>query len=139
MLCDALKMPGKTFYNHILRNKRNNTWYAKRREENRAHIQRIYNDSNQIFGAAKIAAVIKEEGHRISVEMVRQLMRDMGLISIRQDVKNLYDKEQRRYRNYLNQQFTTTRPDEVWVSDVTYFRFNNKNFYICCYPQFICA
>ncbi len=131
MLCDALKVLRGTFYNHILRNKRDNTWYAKRREENRAIIQRIYDDSNQIFGAKKIAAVMKDEGHRISVEMVRQLMRDMGLISIRQDAKDLYDKESRRYKNYLNQQFTTTRPDEVWVSDVTYFRFNDHNYYIC--------
>ncbi len=63
MLCDALKVPRGTFYNYILRNKRDNTRYAKRREENRAIIQRIYNDSNQIFGAKKIAAVMKDEGH----------------------------------------------------------------------------
>lgn len=117
MLCDALKVPRGTFYNHILRNKRDNTWYAKRREENRVIIQRICDDSNQIFGAKKIAAVMKDEGHRISVEMVRQQMRDMGLIGIRQDAKDLCDKESRRYKNYLNQQFTTTRPDEVWVSE----------------------
>lgn len=131
MLCDALKVSRGTFYNHILRNKKDNTWYAKRREEYRLKIQQIYDDSNQIFGAAKIATVMKDNGYRISVEMVRKLMRDIGLISIRQDAKDLYDKEQRRYKNYLNQQFTTTRPNEVWVSDITYFRFNNKNFYIC--------
>ncbi len=131
MLCEALKVPRGTFYNHILRNKRDNTWYAKRREENRATIQRIYDDSNQIFGAEKITAVMKSEGHRISADMVRQLMRDMGLISIRQDAKDIYDKERRRYKNYLNQQFNATRPDEVWVSDVTYFRLNNHNYYIC--------
>jgi len=33
MLCDALQVPRGTFYNHILRNKRDNSWYAKRREE----------------------------------------------------------------------------------------------------------
>ena len=131
MLCDALKVSRGTFYNHVLRNKKDSTWYAKRREEYRLKIQQIYDDSNQIFGAAKIATVMKDNGYRISVEMVRKLMRDMGLISIRQDAKDLYDKEQRRYKNYLNQQFTTTRPNEVWVSDITYFRFNNKNFYIC--------
>lgn len=131
MLCDALKVSRGTFYNHVLRNKKDNTWYAKRREEYRLKIQQIYDDSNKIFGAAKIATVMKDNGYRISVEMVRKLMRDMGLISIRQDAKDLYDKEQRRYKNYLNQQFTTTRPNEVWVSDITYFRFNNKNFYIC--------
>ena len=58
-------------------------------------------------------------------------MRDMGLISIRQDAKDLYDKEQRKFKNYLNQQFTATRPNEVWVSDVTCFRLHNKNYYIC--------
>lgn len=131
MLCDALKVSRETFYNHVLRNKKDNTWYAKRREEYRLKIQQIYDDSNQIFGAAKIATAMKDNGYRILVEMVRKLMRDMGLISIRQDAKDLYDKEQRRYKNYLNQQFTTTRPNEVWVSDITYFRFNNKNFYIC--------
>ena len=33
--------------------------------------------------------------------------------------------------NRLNQQFNPSAPNQVWVSDVTYFRFNNKNFYIC--------
>lgn len=131
MLCEALDVPRGTYYNYILRNKRTNTWYAKRREELRLEIQRIYDDSRQIFGAAKICAVMKERGIRISREMVSELMRDMGLISIRQDSKDLYDKEQRRFKNYLNQQFTVTRPNEVWASDVTCFRFNNKNYYIC--------
>ena len=131
MLCEALDVPRGTYYNYILRNKRTHTWYAKRREELRLEIQRIYDDSRQIFGAAKICAVMKESGIRVSREMVSELMRDMGLISIRQDSKDLYDKEQRRFKNYLNQQFTARRPNEVWVSDVTCFRFNNKNYYIC--------
>ena len=131
MLCEALDVPRGTYYNYIIRNKRTHTWYAKRREELRLKIQQIYDDNHQIFGAAKICAVMKEEGYRISKEMVRELMREMGLISIRQDSKDIYDKEQRRFKNYLNQQFTTTRPNEVWVSDVTYFRLNNKNYYLC--------
>ena len=131
MLCEALDVSRGTFYNHIFRNKRTHTWYAKRREELRVEIQRVYDDNRQIFGAAKICAIMQEEGYRVSKEMVSELMRDMGLISIRQDSKELYDKEQRRYKNYLNQQFTVSRPNEVWVSDVTCFRFNNKNYYIC--------
>lgn len=55
----------------------------------------------------------------------------MGLISIRQDAKSIYDKEQRKFKNRLNQQFNVSNPDDVWVSDVTYFRLNGKNFYIC--------
>ena len=93
MLCDALQVPRGTFYNYIFRNKRDNTWYAKRREELRIRIQEIYDESNQIFGAGKIAAVMKEEGWQVSQEMVRKLMREMGLLSIRQDAKKVYEKE----------------------------------------------
>lgn len=131
MLCEALNVPRGTYYNYLFRNKRTHTWYAERREILKAEIQRIYDDSRQIFGAAKICAVMKERGIRVSNKMVSELMRDMGLTSIRQDAKDLYGKEQRRFKNYLNQQFTATRPNEVWVSDVTCFRFHNKNYYIC--------
>ena len=53
-------------------------------------------------------------------------MQDMGLCSIRQGAKKQYDKETKRCKNYLNQQFTATRPNEIWVSDVTYFRYKEK-------------
>ena len=131
MLCDALEVPRGTFYNYMFRNKRGNTWYSERREELRLRIQQIYDESNQIFGSAKILAILQEEGYKTSVKMVRELMRDMGLISIRQDAKDIYDKEKRRCKNHLNQQFTTTRPNEVWVSDVTQFSCKYKNYYIC--------
>lgn len=131
MLCDALKVSRGTFYNNILRNKRDNSWYSKQREIHRVRIQQIYDDNHQIFGAAKIAAIMKEDGYRISAETVRELMCDMGLTSIRQDAKAIYYKECRRYKNHLNQQFTTAKPNEVWVSDAAYFRINGKSYYIC--------
>lgn len=53
MLCDALDVSRGTFYNHILRNKRDNNWYEKRKEEFRVKIREIYDINNQIFGAKK--------------------------------------------------------------------------------------
>ena len=131
MLCDALQVPRGTFYNYIFRNKRDNTWYIKRREELRIRIQQIYDESNQIFGAGKIAAVMKEEDCQVSEEMVRKLMKEMGLLSIRQDSKKIYNREKLSFKNHLNQQFEVTRPDAVWVSDVTYFLCKDNKYYIC--------
>ena len=131
MLCDALKVPRGTFYNHILRNKKNNTWYAKRREEFRAKIQQIYDDNNQIFGSGKICAVMKAKGYQISPEMVRELMRDMGLLSVRDGAKDFYEKGKNCYNNRVQQQFKTTAPNQIWVGDVTCFRFRDTNYYIC--------
>ena len=63
--------------------------------------------------------------------MVRELMSDMGLIRIRQDSKKLYTDETEKRKNYLNQEFDPKFPDRVWVSDVTYFKCNEKSYYIC--------
>ena len=131
MLCEAMDVPRGTYYNHMRRNKRDNTWYAKRREDLQVKIHQGYDDNRQILGAAKICPILQEQGDKVSVEMVKELMRDMGLISIRDGAKDQYDKEQKRYKNYLNQQFDVTRPNEVWVSDVTYYRFKGNDYFIC--------
>ena len=46
-LCDALMVPRGTLYNHIKRNKRDNSWYAQRRENLREQIQEIYDDKEK--------------------------------------------------------------------------------------------
>ena len=62
--------------------------------------------------------------------MVRTLMRDMGLVSIRQSAKKLYEDEGRKYKNHLNAVFDTCKPNEVWVSDVTYFKYGENAYKI---------
>lgn len=131
LICETLDIPRGTFYNHVLRNKKDNTWYAKRKEELRLRIQEIYDENRQIFGADKIATIMKNEGIAVSTEMVRKLMREMGIGSVRQSAKKLYEDECKKHKNYVNQQFDPHAPNEVWVSDVTYFKFNEKAYYIC--------
>jgi transposase InsO family protein len=94
-------------------------------------IQEIYDDSNQIFGAGKITAVLRNNDYHVSQAMVLELMRDMGLVSIRQTAKSQFIKDSKKFKNYLNQEFHTDKPNQVWVSDVTYFRYNEKSYCIC--------
>lgn len=129
-LCEAMQVDRGTFYNHIFRNKKDNTWYAKRREILREEILKIYEENRQIFGAGKITAILKQKGCRTSEETVSFLMHDMGLQSIRHRAKAIYEKEVKA-KNKVNQQFQTTRPNEIWVSDVTYFRTPYNSYYIC--------
>ena len=141
LLCDALDVPRGTFYNYVFRGKHTHTWYAERREMMKVRIHEIYDEYNQVFGAAKIRAIMVSEGHRISVEMVRRLMRDMGLISIRQDAKDLYEKEKALFPNRVKQNFNASAPNQVWLSDVTFFRYKDFQYYICAiidvYARFI--
>ena len=131
MICDALDIPRGTYYNHMRRNKRDNTWYAKRREQLRSQILAVFDENRQIFGAQKISAVLCSRGVKVSPKIVRELMREMGLASIRQESKKLYDDETTKRKNYVNQYFNPDGPNQVWVSDVTYFKCNKKAYYIC--------
>ena len=130
-LCDALCVPRGTFYNHILRRKKSAKWYEIRREEFRERIQQIYDESNQVFGPHKICAVLQEQGHSTSIKYVRELMKDMGLISIRNGAKGIYKREKPDYTNHVKRQFNPQQPNEIWVGDITYYRFHNKTHYIC--------
>ena len=130
MICEALSIDRGTFYNHISRNKRDNAWYAKRREELRLRIQEIYDESHQIFGSRKITAILRKEGHRVSEKMVGELMHEMGIQSIRQSAKAMHDQEFKKIKNHLNQKFDVSKPNAVWVGDVTYFKLKNHAYYI---------
>ena len=102
MICEALDVPRGTFYNHVLRNKRGESSYEKRKEELRIRIREVYEESNQIFGAPKIAAVLQSEGIKTTKEYVRQLMREMGIESIRKSAKKQYMDENRKTQNIVN-------------------------------------
>ena len=79
----------------------------------RQKILEVYHNNNQIYGAEKITVVLKNKGEKVSVKMVRMLMKDMGLSSIRQEAKDMYDKEKQKHKNYLNQKFHVEKPNFV--------------------------
>lgn len=112
-LCEALDVSRGTFYNHILRNKRSNAWFEKRREEYRILIREVFDEHRQVFGADKICAVLVQRGHQVSREYVAKLMREMGLSSIRTTAKQDYRKlhAEERKENLLQQQFHADKPN----------------------------
>lgn len=95
-----------TFYNHIFRRKEV-TVYDKRREEMREHIQTVFDESRQRFGANKIAAVLSERGIKTTPKYVAELMREMGIESIVINSKKEYKKHLQftKKQNHLQQQF----------------------------------
>lgn len=130
-LCEALNVAKGSYYNHILRNKRGNTKASQRHKELKPIIEEIYNENKQIFGTGKITAILKERGYKICESTVAKIMHENGMFSIRTSSKTLYLQNQKRKENILNQEFNTTHPNKVWVSDVTYFNYKNKTLYIC--------
>lgn len=131
-LCEALCVSRGTFYNHIFRRK-DVTTYDKRRAEMKEHIRVVFDESQQRFGANKIAVVLAERGIRTSPKYVSELMREMGLQSVSIYSKRDYQRSVRieKKQNILQRQFQVSEPNRVWVSDVTCFKMNGKYIYIC--------
>ena len=133
VLCEALDVPRGTFYNHIKRNKRDNSSYAKHREELRAAIQEIFEESRQTFGSEKICAVLHERGYRAGTTLVRELMSEMGLSSVSTTSKRQWKKTNsyERKANILQRQFHAEAPNCFWVSDVTCMKLKDRYYYLC--------
>ena len=93
-LCEALYVSRGTFYNHIFRRK-DVTAYDKRRAVLKEHIQAAFNESQQRFGANKIAVVLANQGIHTSPKYVADLMREMGLQSVTTYSKRDYQKSVR--------------------------------------------
>ena len=131
LLCKTMKVAKGSYYNHILRAKRENTLAAQKRAELTPVIEEIFNSNKQIFGSSKIHAILKDRGYRVSQNTVAEIMHENGWFAIGGGAKKLYYMNLERKENILKQNFTVSRPNEVWVSDVTLFKYNKTYFYIC--------
>lgn len=130
-LCEALNVTRGTFYNHIFR-RADRTQYMEEQRILMLQVQQIFDDSQQRFGAEKIRIILSENGVRVGKKRIRDIMQELGLESIRENAKKDYKKRQEYQRkNLLNQNFTASRPNEIWVSDITYFKVKDYAIYLC--------
>jgi len=131
-LCEALGVSRGTFYNHVFRRQKNK-WFDIRREDLRDQVRLIFDESEQRFGSRKIRAVLVERGFQVSVGYVAELMSEMSLKSVVTYSKREYRKQAglTKRQNKLFQQFDVSKPNQVWISDTTCFKFKERYYYVC--------
>ena len=94
-LCAALGVAGGTFYNHIFR-LADPQKYQDEKMQLMLRIKQIFDDRMQRYGASKIRAVLAGTGQQVSIKRVSSIMQELGLQSVRTDVKKFYIKLQHR-------------------------------------------
>ena len=130
-LCEALNVARGTFYNHIFR-RADRSKYEEEQSQLMLQVQQIFDESQQRFGAEKIRIILAENGIHVGKKKIRGIMQELGLESIRENAKKDYKKRQEYQRkNLLNRNFTVSRQNEVWVSDITYFKTKDYAVYFC--------
>lgn len=99
---------------------------ALRQERIREAVRTVHEASHGIYGSQKIAQTLKQQDtlERACRNTVAQAMREMGLKSrVRKrftPTTTQADPTRQPAPNHLNRDFTATRPNQKWVTDITY-------------------
>jgi transposase InsO family protein len=119
-LCQALSVSCSGYYDWI---DRPASPTALRREALLQRIQSIHHRSRRLYGSPKVHAALKHDGERVGRNTVARLMRSQGLyskVSQRYIVTTESKGTRKPAANLLDRQFQAERPNQKWVSDVTF-------------------
>ncbi|WJE00664.1 IS3 family transposase [Streptomyces antimycoticus] len=94
----------------------------QRRERLRAMIREIFDANHQTYGYRRIHAVLVRSGERASLELVRDLMRELGLAPCQPRPWRPVTTHASSHRipDLVQSNFTSDRPGVKFVGDITY-------------------
>ena len=97
-------------------------------------IKDIFFESDRIYGARKILRELRKKGIRTSRKHIRRLMDEAGLVSVtRRRIVNTTDSKHDLaiFPNLLQQNFSASNINRIWVSDFTYIPTDEGWLYLC--------
>ena len=93
-------------------------------QELKGEIKEIYQRSRQTYGSPRIRAELADQGIRCGVNRIARLMKEAEVVAKQSaKFKVMTTDSEHEYPvapNLLGQDFTTERPNEKWLSDITY-------------------
>lgn len=130
-LCVLLVVAGlarSTFFYHQARLPRPDP-----QAELHAEIRAVFEQAKGRYGHRRIHRELHKRGHRIAKKTVLTQMRRIGLVCQvrrRKRVSTYRGEVGTTVPNRLNRVFTTTAPNQSWVTDVTEFRIGEERLYL---------
>lgn len=125
-ICAVLPIAPSVYYEHKL-------WQrAPERRPARAqrdaglceHVRRVWDENKQVYGPRKVWKQMKREKHAVARCTVERLMRRLGLRGTirgrKFKVTTIPDTAATRPMDLVTRQFKATRPNQLWVADLTY-------------------
>jgi putative transposase len=87
-------------------------------------IPRVWRENREVYGADKVWQQLKREGHTVARCTVERLMRQLGLQGTvrgrKFKITTVPDTAALRPPDLVTRQFVATRPNQLWVADLTY-------------------
>ena len=126
-ICAQLPIAPSTYYEHKARGRDASRLPPRHRRDTalREEVKRVYQQSRRRYGARKVWRQLQREGVVVARCTVERLMRLEGLKGVsRGGIKRttISDKSATPPADLVKRDFTAQRPNQLWVSDLTYVR-----------------
>ena len=124
-ICEVLPIAPATYYRHQAcqahpetrsRRAQRDVWLT-------AQIQRVWDENFAVYGPRKVWQQLGREGIVVARCTVERLMRQMGLqgaVRGRRFKTTIADDGAARPADLVKREFVATRPNQLWVADLTY-------------------
>lgn len=124
-ICAVLPIAPSTYYEQKARqaDPRRQPARVQREARLRPEIQRVWQANRRVYGAKKVWKQLNRETIPVARCTVARLMRDLGLRGVvrgRRITTTSPDVLAARPRDLVERDFRATRPNQLWVADLTY-------------------
>ena len=97
---------------------------ARREERLGEHIGRVWRENREVYGVRKVWKQLRREGRPTARCTVARLMRQLGLQGVVRGrtfkTTTIPDAAALRPPDLVTRRFTASRPNQLWVADLTY-------------------
>jgi len=124
-ICKQLPIAPSTYYAHKSREKDPGraSGRSKRDQWLEIEIQRVWDENKQVYGVRKVWRQMKRENIKAARCTVERLMKRLNIEGVRRGAKcwtTISDDALNRPADLVNRQFVATRPNQLWVADITF-------------------
>ena len=124
-ICQVLPIAPSTYYTHKAReaDPSRHTARSQRDEQLRTEILRVWEENFRVYGVRKVWRQLCREGITVARCTVARLMREMelrGVVRGRRIKTTVAADEAERPLDLVERDFSAKRPNQLWVSDLTY-------------------
>ncbi|QWH64199.1 IS3 family transposase (plasmid) [Bacillus mycoides] len=132
ILCDIAGVTRSGYYKWILRH----TTPSKKQSEDieiKKKILACHKKLRGIYGYRRIQVWLKATYNlHLNHKRIQRLMSELGIKAVIRKKRPYYGKKEAYVisENHLNREFQASKPNEKWVTDITYLIFNGQRLYL---------
>ena len=124
-MCAVLPIAPSTYYRckDLQANPDKRSKRVKREEQLRIEIKRVWQENHGVYGARKVWKQLKREWIMTGRGVVERLMKQLGISGVsrgRRCRTTIASDVAEKPLDLVNRQFTASRPNQLWVADITY-------------------